>query len=92
METVLHVCEVCQTEAVLTPGEAYDAGWDYPPRMGTFGVISPRTCPDCPINRTVWWAIAADGYTEDMLNRQQLATIRRILAEPESVAPSAAEE
>ncbi|ORB76817.1 hypothetical protein BST46_27970, partial [Mycobacterium timonense] len=38
--------------------EAYKAGWDYPPRMGALGVISPRTCPRCPVNRILWWAIA----------------------------------
>lgn len=92
MQRLLHVCEVCGTEAVLTPDEAYEAGWDYPPRMGAFGVVSPRTCPNCPINRTVWWAITADGYIEDMLSEQQLATIKRILGEPESILVPAAEE
>ncbi len=30
----LHVCEACGVEATLTPDGAYNAGWDYPPRMG----------------------------------------------------------
>jgi hypothetical protein len=81
-----HVCEVCGVEAILTPEAAFEAGWDHPPRMGTFGVISPRTCPDCPINRTIWWALAMDGYTPDMLSPQQRATVDRILGEPGSIA------
>ena len=83
-----HICEVCGVEEILTPDEAHDVGWDYPPRMGTLGVISPRTCPNCPINRTVWWAIAIDGYTADMLSEQQQAVIERILGEPDTITVS----
>lgn len=56
--------------------------------MGQFGVISPRTYPNCPITGTVWWAIAADHYTADMLSEKQREVITRILAEPESIAVS----
>lgn len=52
-----HRCEVCGTTALLTPDEAFDSGWDYPPRMGMWGVISPRTCGHCSIADTLWWAI-----------------------------------
>lgn len=81
-----HICEVCGVEEILTPAEAFDLGWDYPPRMGKFGVVSPRCCPRCPNVRTVWWALAIDGYTEDMLTDTQRATVRRIAGEPDSVA------
>jgi hypothetical protein len=53
-----HICEVCGREEVLTPEAAYGLGWDYSPRMGSWGVISPRICPNCLINRTAWWAMA----------------------------------
>lgn len=79
------VCEVCGVEELLTSEAAYETGWDYPPRMGVFGVVGPRTCPDCAINETVWWAIEVDGYTVDMLAPNQRATVARILAEPDSV-------
>lgn len=81
-----HICEVCGVEEILTEGEAFNLGWDYPPRIGRFGVVGPRCCPWCPNVETVWWAIAIDGYTEDMLTEAQHATIRRIVGEPESVA------
>lgn len=81
-----HICEVCGTEEILTAEAAYHAGWDYPPRMGVFGVIGPRTCSNCAVNRTVWWAITVDGYTTDMLTPQQKAVIARILGEPASIA------
>ena len=42
---LLHICEVCGRTEVLTPQEAFDKGWDYPPMMGSFGVVSPRTYP-----------------------------------------------
>lgn len=80
-----HICEVCGKSEILTPAAAYQAGWDYPPRMGAFGVISPRTCPSCPLAQTVWAALALDGYTEDMLSDAQRDTVARILAEPASV-------
>ena len=81
-----HICEVCGLEQVLTPEVAFDTGWDYPPRLGSYAVISPRTCPDCAINRTVWWALAVDGYTPDMLSPQQRATVDRILGEPGTIS------
>jgi hypothetical protein len=60
-----HHCEVCGTVAMLTPEEAFTAGWDYPPRMGRWGVISPRTCPSCPMTSTLWWAVTYGGLQTD---------------------------
>jgi hypothetical protein len=80
-----HVCEVSGVEEVFTPEAGFEAGWDYPPKMGTFGIIGPRTCPGCPVNQTVWWALIVDHYTADMLSPHQLATIERIRGEPESI-------
>lgn len=79
-----HICEVCGKTEILTPAEAYKDGWDHPPRM-EFGVISPRTCPDCPNTATVWWAVAMDGLSEDMLSDHQREVVARILAEPASI-------
>jgi hypothetical protein len=50
-----------------------------PPKIGSYQVISPRTCPDCPTDSTVWRALAMDGYTPDMLSAAQRATIDRTL-------------
>lgn len=85
MTRLLHVCEVCGTEAVLTPDEAYAAGWDYPPKMGTFGVVSPRTRGDCPLTATVWAAVAMEGKGPADLTDAQRATLARIAGEPESI-------
>lgn len=73
-----HICEVCGKTAMLTSQDAYWAGWDYPPEMGEFGIISPRTCEHCPMDATVWWAIAMDKFTLDELTPDQLKTIARI--------------
>ena len=81
---LLHVCEVCGKTEILTPEEAFDQGWDYPPVMGTFGVISPRTCGNCAIDGTLWWVLNAGMRIED-LNMKQLETLRRIMQEPESI-------
>ncbi|OKH81473.1 hypothetical protein EB73_28865, partial [Mycobacterium sp. SWH-M3] len=81
-----HICEVCGAEASLTPGEAFTLGWDYPPRIGQFGVVGPRCCPGCPNVATAWWALVIDGYTEDMLTDGQRATLDRIAGEPDSIA------
>ena len=67
-----HVCEVCGRDEILSPTEAFAAGWNYPPRMGHFGTISDRLCGKCPSSKaTVWWAIAEDGFTADMLTQHQ---------------------
>ena len=44
---LIHICEVCGKTEMLTPAEAFSDGWDYPPRMGGFGIVGPRTCGDC---------------------------------------------
>ncbi|SLH42150.1 Uncharacterised protein [Mycobacteroides abscessus subsp. massiliense] len=80
-----HICEVCGRDEILTPTEAYEAGWDYPPKMGQFGVISPRTCPGCPMNATVWAALALEKRGREDLTDAQLDTIARVLAEPMSI-------
>ena len=80
-----HICEICGCDEILSPTEAFEAGWNYPPKMGHFGIISDRLCPKCPSQATVWWAIAMDGFTEDMLTDQQRTVIARIQAEPESL-------
>ena len=95
----VHICEVCGKTEVLTPAEAYEAGWDYPPRMGMFGVLSPRICPSCPITKTLWWALNEKsmsekksniGFTEletdiSGLDEKQQVILERILNEPESI-------
>ena len=50
---LIHICEVCGKTEILTPEEAFNEDWDYPQRMGGFGIVGPRTCGDCPIYRTV---------------------------------------
>lgn len=81
-----HICEVCGTDEILTPEAAHEAGWDYPPKMGVFGVVSPRTCAQCSVSQTAWWALTVDGFTVDMLSESQRAAVERILGEPESIA------
>jgi len=80
-----HVCEVCGTNKILTPSEAYEQGWDYPPRMGTFGVIGPRTCGTCSTQDTVWAALMLKGIAQEDLTDVQKDTIARILSEPMSI-------
>ncbi|WP_342707957.1 hypothetical protein [Mycolicibacter sinensis] len=80
-----HICEVCGKTEILTPAAAYEAGWDHPPRMGQFGVISPRTCGSCPMSETVWAALMLHGRSQENLTRKQLDVVARILAEPMSI-------
>lgn len=82
-----HICEVCGRSEILTPEEAFQAGWDYPPRMGFFGVLSPRTCPDCSLMDTVWAALVLKGMGPDDLTDAQKETLLRIVNEPDSVMP-----
>ncbi|HEY3491375.1 MAG TPA: hypothetical protein VGK43_00385, partial [Solirubrobacterales bacterium] len=71
---------------------------DYPPFIGMWGVISPRTCPNCMIDTTAYWAIMHAARTnesvkiEDLDERHQ-ATIKRIQLEPfQGIIPNATEE
>lgn len=72
-----YICEVCEKEETLTEEQAYKSGWDYPPFMGAWGIVSPRTCPNCTINDTLWWALAVEGKQyEDLTQNQQIALLR----------------
>jgi hypothetical protein len=80
-----HICEVCGLVKIMSPEEGYDQGWDYPPEMGQFKIVSPRTCGDCGINGTLWWALSVEGKQPSDLAENQLETLNRILQEPESI-------
>ena len=80
-EKVEHWCESCGVTAMLTTEEGFQAGWDFPPRMGQWGVVSPRTCGKCGIETTVWWALIADKKSLDDLSPQQRQVVARILNE-----------
>ncbi len=84
---LVHVCEACGRTEILAPEEAFEAGWDYPPRMGWFGIVSPRTCGDCNITQTAWWALTAEGKDTSELTDAQRATVTRIVNEPASILP-----
>ena len=72
-----YLCEVCGKNEQLTVADAFSTGWDYPPSFGAWGVISPRTCGDCTIVDTAWWAL----QTGAELTERHLETIKRILGE-----------
>ncbi len=82
---LIHICEVCGKTEILTPQEAFDLGWDYPPMMGRFGVLSPRTCPNCNMMDTVWAEVTLMGKKPEDLTEKQQKTILRIIAEPDSI-------
>ena len=84
---LIHVCESCGITEILTPDEAFEKGWDYPPGMGKFKIISPRTCPNCPINQTVWYEIVCRGKSVSELSAKQREVFMRIMQEPESITP-----
>ncbi|TDG00907.1 hypothetical protein E1757_04660 [Paenibacillus piri] len=80
-----HICEVCGKEEILTSDQAFNQGWDYPPKMG-FQIVSPRTCGSCGISGTLWWAMTMEGKQIADLSQQQRETLHRILNEPDSIA------
>ena len=82
---LLHICEVCGRTEVLTPQEAFDKGWDYPPMMGRFGVVSPRTCPNCLMVDTAWAAMVLHGKSLNELTDRQKKAVERIIGEPKSI-------
>lgn len=78
-----HVCEACGKEELLTSEESYNQGWDYPPRMGTWKIVSPRTCGDCVIDKTLWWALVAEKKSYEDLTPEQVLTLAKIQNEIE---------
>jgi len=81
MDKQRYICEVCGKEEMLTPDEAFNEGWDYPPFIGEFGVVSPRTCPDCPMEKTAWAALVLEKKTYLELTDRQKAAVQRIMKE-----------
>ena len=84
-----HYCEVCGKKEFITAQEAFDSGWDYPPHIGAFGLLSPRTCGNCRMIDTLYWKINTSGrlpvVCEGDLSPEELITWRRIKGEPESL-------
>lgn len=89
----LFECEVCDTILVASDKAAFDAGWDYPPFIGSFGVLSPRTCGNCPMVETAYWAVVT-GTPADQLSERHRRSVARIANEqtkPEGDGPRARE-
>lgn len=80
-----HICEACGKDEVLTADEGFQAGWDYPPAMGVFGVLSPRTCGDCGIDSTLWWRLTTGVTTAATLTEADHTLLERVAQEPESI-------
>lgn len=47
-----YTCEGCGATFTGTPQEAFELGWDTPERF-----MSHCTCPNCTIDKTLWWRI-----------------------------------
>lgn len=82
-----HYCEVCGKKELLTADEAFERGWDYPPRMGRFRILSPRTCGNCSIADTLWFKLVSKEKTPYALSEDEKETMERVMNEPESLLP-----
>ena len=86
-----HYCEVCGKKEFITAQDAFDSGWDYPPNMGQFGMLGPRTCGNCQLKDTLFWRvhtcekIPLPIVVEKALTPEELVTWKRIKGEPESL-------
>ncbi len=83
-----HYCESCGAKIYCTAEEAFDNGWDYPPRIGAFGLLGPRTCGNCTIIDTLYLKVMKQKIPiviESNLTEKELRTWRRIKNEPESL-------
>ena len=83
-----YICESCGKIGLYhNADEGFNDGWDYPPKIGSYRVIGPRTCEKCLIDTTLYWAIITGEVKSinDMTTRQK-ATLIRILGEPETIS------
>lgn len=56
-----HHCTICGHRGDLLPEDgAYEPGWDAPPRIGIWGLLTPRTCPGCGTRGTLTLALVAE--------------------------------
>ena len=78
-ELYWHNCEACGKKELLTLEDGFNQGWDYPPRIGVWGVLSPRTCGDCGIEKTLYWQILTEPEKPLTVEQQRFA--RRVAAE-----------
>lgn len=65
---------------------AFVEGWDtaYSPRGGvSYRLVAPRTCPECGLPNTAWFAL--QQRTPEELSGRHQHTLARILAEPFSL-------
>ncbi|WP_257821618.1 hypothetical protein [Salipaludibacillus agaradhaerens] len=90
MKKLFCICENCDKKKTYDWNEqglkqAFDEGWDYPPFMYEYAVVSPRTCGECSVLGTVWWELEACGTPVEKLNEDQKETLQRILNEPKSI-------
>ena len=84
-----HYCEVCGKKEYITAEEAYQRGWDYPPKIGYFGLLGPRTCGGCQLKDTLYWKVTTQNklpiVLESKLTPEEKITWNRIKEEPESL-------
>lgn len=84
-----HYCEVCGKKEFITAKETLDAGWDYPPHFGGFGLLGPRTCGNCSLKDTLFWKVHTELPLPIVINEQltpeEKIIWQRIKAEPESL-------
>jgi len=80
-----HICESCGKEDLFTSEEGFRRGWNYPPRMGAFGALFPRTCGACATGSTLWHEMIVYKTPVVQLSSRQQQTLYRILTEPKSI-------
>lgn len=64
-----HYCEVCGKKMYATAKEAHNDGWDYPPKIGHFGLLGPRTCGKCEMKDTLFWKVSTSGSLPIVLEK-----------------------
>ena len=93
-----HYCEVCGKKEFITAGDAFKNGWDYPPDIGYFGLLGPRTCGDCQLKDTLYWKVTGKEkgsvpfVVEENLTPEERINWRRIKGEPGSLLEEETEE
>jgi len=83
-----HYCEVCGKKELLTADEAFEQGWDYPPGIYSFRLLTPRKCGDCPITETLSIKLITGQKKLSELTDSERETLKRIQNEPESLIPT----
>lgn len=74
-------CEGCEETYTGSAEDAFNLGWDTPERF-----MSHCTCPNCPIDKTVWWKVVVNKEQITEAQARLIQSYNQIYSEANEVS------